>query len=219
LQNELLNAAFISEKSAEILYENLSDLGEIFAEILSVRKNGLTLIKTYAKAKNLELSNEQIQNAFLMPDSLQDALICALNLEIQLNKMYENFTQDLDDEELKDLFFRLWATSNNEYIVALKKALKAELQSDAPKAKAQDAQNFSQILNTQGYENLLLKYQDDFNQIIKEGLQNVVSGKASGAELAKILNNPNFSFFSGLALGALGMTAASKNLRKDETDE
>ena len=114
LQNELLNAAFISEKSAEILYENLSDLGEIFSEILSVRKNGLTLIKTYAKAKNLELSNEQIQNAFLMPDSLQDALICALNLEIQLNKMYENFTQNLDDEELKDLFFRLWATSNNE---------------------------------------------------------------------------------------------------------
>ena len=219
MQNELLNAAFISEKSAEILYENLSDLGEIFAEILSVRKNGLTLIKTYAKAKNLELSNEQIQNAFLMPDSLQDALICALNLEIQLNKMYENFTQDLDDEELQDLFVRLWATSNNEYIVALKKALKAEFEGDAPKAKAQDAQNFSQILNTQGYENLLLKYQDDFNQIIKEGLQNVVSGKASGAELAKILNNPNFSFFSGLALGALGMTAASKNLRKDETDE
>ncbi|MFC2587671.1 MAG: ferritin-like domain-containing protein, partial [Campylobacter sp.] len=203
MQNELLNAAFISEKSAEILYENLSDLGEIFGEILSVRKNGLTLIKTYAKAKNLELSNEQIQNAFLMPDSLQDALICALNLEIQLNKMYENFTQNLDDEELKDLFFRLWATSNNEYVVALKKALKAELQSDVPKAKAQEAQNFSQILNAQGYENLLLKYQDDFNQI-KEGLQNVVSGKASGAELAKILNNPNFSFFSGLALGALG---------------
>ncbi|WP_295147236.1 ferritin-like domain-containing protein [uncultured Campylobacter sp.] len=218
MQNELLNAAFISEKSAEILYENLSDLGEIFAEILSVRKNGLTLIKTYAKAKNLGLSNEQIQNAFLMPDSLQDALICALNLEIQLNKMYENFTQNLDDEELKDLFFRLWATSNNEYVVALKKALKAELQSDAPKAKAQETQNFSQILNAQGYENLLLKYQEDFNQI-KEGLQNVVSGKASGAELAKILNNPNFSFFSGLALGALGMTAASKNLRKDETDE
>ena len=208
MQNELLNAAFISEKSAEILYENLSDLGEIFAEILSVRKNGLTLIKTYTKAKNLELSNEQ----------LQDALICALNLEIQLNKMYENFTQDLDDEELKDLFFRLWATSNNEYVVALKRALKAEFEGDAPKAKTQDAQNFSQILNMQGYENLLLKYQDDFNQI-KKGLQNVVSGKASGAELAKILNNPNFSFFSGLALGALGMTAASKNLRKDETDE
>ena len=218
MQNELLNAAFISEKSAEILYENLSDLGEIFGDILSVRKNGLTLIKTYAKSKNLELSNEQIQNAFLTPSSLQDALICALNLEIQLNKMYENFTQDLDDEELKDLFFRLWATSNNEYVVALKKALKAELQSDAPKAKAQEAQNFSQILNTQGYENLLLKYQDDFNQI-KEGLQNVVSGKASGAELAKILNNPNFSFFSGLALGALGVTAASTNLGKDETDE
>ena len=218
MQNELLNAAFISEKSAEILYENLSDLGEILSEILSVRKNGLTLIKTYAKAKNLELSNEQIQNAFLMPDSLQDALICALNLEIQLNKMYENFTQNLDDEELKDLFFRLWATSNNEYVVALKRTLKAEFEGDAPKAKTQDAQNFSQILNTQGYENLLLKYQDDFNQI-KEGLQNVVSGKASGAELAKILNNPNFSFFSGLALGALGMTAASNNLGKDETDE
>ena len=218
MQNELLNAAFISEKSAEILYENLSDLGEIFGEILSVRKNGLTLIKTYAKAKNLELSNEQIQNAFLMPDSLQDALICALNLEIQLNKMYENFTQNLDDEELKDLFFRLWATSNNEYVVALKKALKAELQSDAPKAKAQETQNFSQILNTQGYENLLLKYQDEFNQI-KEGLQNVVSGKSSGTELAKILNNPNFSFFSGLALGSLGVAAASKNLGKDETDE
>ena len=55
--------------------------------------------------------------------------------------------------------------------------------------------------------------------VITKSLQNIASGKADKSELAKITNNPNFSFFSGLALGALGISVVSKNLNKDEEDE
>ena len=50
-------------------------------------------------------------------------------------------------------------------------------------------------------------------------MQNIASGKADKSELAKITNNPNFSFFSGLALGALGISVVSKNFNKDEENE
>ena len=54
---------------------------------------------------------------------------------------------------------------------------------------------------------------------MSEGLQSIVSGNADKAQLAKILNNPNFSFFSGLALGALGISMMDKISQKDKSDE
>jgi len=203
--NELLNASYTSEKNALRLYESLASFGEVFDQIASVRKNAIILIEKFASAHEYELvcENEAI---FLPAKNKEDALIEALNYENELNKMYEKFCESLDDEELKDLFFRLWATSNNEYIASLKHCLK-EIYSGAK-------QNFEQ----NGITNILESYQNDFNEITKS-LQNIASGKADKSELAKITNNPNFSFFSGLALGALGISVVSKNLNKDEEDE
>ena len=131
--------------------------------------------------------------------------------------MYEKFCESLDDEELKDLFFRLWATSNNEYIASLKHCLK-EIYSGAKAKNELNLNEISQNFEQNGITNILESYQNDFNEITKS-LQNIASGKADKSELAKITNNPNFSFFSGLALGALGISVVSKNFNKEEEDE
>nr|WP_229203826.1 ferritin-like domain-containing protein [Campylobacter anatolicus] len=206
----------MSELSAQELYQSLIGFDKIFNEIYTIRQNAIELIKMYAKKYAIKL-DDNAPNAFLKPDNLQDALISALNYEIQICKMYEGFTDELNDEELKDIFFRLWATSNNEYIKALKHALKAEL--------SQDTQTSQQNINlndfTQnGYENIINEYQKSFNEM-NENLQNIINGKADKTEIAKILNNPNFPFFSGLALGAISITTISKNLnnQKDQTDD
>ena len=214
--NELLNASYTSEKNALRLYEGLASFGEVFDQIASVRKNAIVLIEKFASTHEYELvcENEAI---FLPAKNKEDALIEALNYENELNKMYEKFCESLDDEELKDLFFRLWATSNNEYIASLKHCLK-EIYRGAGAKNELNLNEISQNFEQNGITNILESYQNDFNEITKS-LQNIASGKADKSELAKITNNPNFSFFSGLALGALGISVVSKNLNKDEEDE
>lgn len=214
--NELLNASYTSEKNALSLYENLASFGDVFNEIANIRKNAIILIEKFASTHDYELACEN-EAIFLPAKNKEDALIQALNYELELNKMYEKFCESLDDEELKDLFFRLWATSNNEYVASLKQRLK-EIYSGCEIKNELDLNEISQNFEQNGITNILGNYQNDFNEITKS-LQNIASGKADKSELAKITNNPNFSFFSGLALGALGISVVSKNFNKDEENE
>ena len=214
--NELLNASYTSEKNALSLYENLASFGDIFNDIANIRKNAIILIEKFASTHDYELACEN-EAIFLPAKNKEDALIQALNYELELNKMYEKFCESLDDEELKDLFFRLWATSNNEYITSLKQRLK-EIYSGCEIKNELNLNEISQNFEQNGITNILENYQNDFNEITKS-LQNIASGKADKSELAKITNNPNFSFFSGLALGALGISVVSKNFNKDEENE
>ncbi|ALF47818.1 ferritin-like domain-containing protein [Campylobacter concisus] len=214
--NELLNASYTSEKNALSLYENLVLFGDVFNEIANIRKNAIILIEKFASTHDYELACEN-EAIFLPAKNKEDALIQALNYELELNKMYEKFCESLDDEELKDLFFRLWATSNNEYVASLKQRLK-EIYSGCEIKNELNLNEISQNFEQNGITNILENYQNDFNEITKS-LQNIASGKADKNELAKITNNPNFSFFSGLALGALGISVVSKNFNKDEENE
>lgn len=214
--NELLNASYTSEKNALSLYENLASFGDIFNDIANIRKNAIILIEKFASTHDYELACEN-EAIFLPAKNKEDALIQALNYELELNKMYEKFCESLDDEELKDLFFRLWATSNNEYVASLKQRLK-EIYSGCEIKNELNLNEISQNFEQNGITNILENYQNDFNEITKS-LQNIASGKADKSELAKITNNPNFSFFSGLALGALGISVVSKNFNKDEENE
>ena len=214
--NELLNASYTSEKNALSLYENLASFGDVFNEIANIRKNAIILIEKFASTHDYELACEN-EAIFLPAKNKEDALIQALNYELELNKMYEKFCESLDDEELKDLFFRLWATSNNEYVTSLKQSLK-EIYSGCEIKNELNLNEISQNFEQNGITNILENYQNDFNEITKS-LQNIASGKADKSELAKITNNPNFSFFSGLALGALGISVVSKNFNKDEENE
>ena len=214
--NELLNASYTSEKNALSLYENLALFGDVFNEIANIRKNAIILIEKFASTHDYELACEN-EAIFLPAKNKEDALIQALNYELELNKMYEKFCESLDDEELKDLFFRLWATSNNEYITSLKQRLK-EIYSGCEIKNELNLNEISQNFEQNGITNILENYQNDFNEITKS-LQNIASGKTDKSELAKITNNPNFSFFSGLAIGALGISVVSKNFNKDEENE
>ena len=214
--NELLNASYTSEKNALSLYENLASFGDVFNEIANIRKNAIILIEKFASTHDYELACEN-EAIFLPAKNKEDALIQALNYELELNKMYEKFCESLDDEELKDLFFRLWATSNNEYVTSLKQRLK-EIYSGCEIKSELNLNEISQNFEQNGITNILENYQNDFNEITKS-LQNIASGKSDKSELAKITNNPNFSFFSGLALGALGISVVSKNFNKDEENE
>lgn len=205
------NAVFLLESQGVKFYESVKEKDEIFDQILAVRQSGLELLKPYA-----DPTDPQVFCALACED-LDACFIKALNYELELNAFYENLTDSLGDENFKDICFRLWATSNNEYIPALKaklaQILSVRLQgaSNAKEEQAQVAQNQS--------ENILNAFDpSSFNQI-SQTLERISSGQGGKEDIVALLNNPNFSFFGGLALGGLASMVLSKNLDKNKDKE
>ena len=82
---------------------------------------------TFSSILNARIAIRQIfntQNKFLLVECpLNDAYIMLLAQELKLVQAYKNASLVCLNEELKDLIFRLWASSVNEYQVALRQSL------------------------------------------------------------------------------------------------
>ena len=193
MSNEILNLAYALESQGIAFYENFSDKDEIFSQILTIKNSGLTLLKDYAQNNNLTLG-DGIDLEIVKPEDPEDALIKAINYELELNAFYERASDSVEDDILRDICFRLWATSHNEYVPALKTRLK---------------QIWATEKNETEEKNLNLFDTDAINQM-SETIDKFASGKATNEDLAALLKSPNASFLGGLALGGLAAMILNK---------
>ena len=193
MSNEILNLAYALESQGIAFYENFSDKDEIFSQILTIKNSGLTLLKDYAQNNNLALG-DGIDLEIVKPEDPEDALIKAINYELELNAFYERASDSVEDDILRDICFRLWATSHNEYVPALKTRLK---------------QIWATEKNETEEKNLNLFDTDAINQM-SETIDKFASGKATNEDLAALLKSPNASFLGGLALGGLAAMMLNK---------
>ena len=193
MSNEILNLAYALESQGIAFYENFSDKDEIFSQILTIKNSGLTLLKDYAQNNNLTLG-DGIDLEIVKPEDPEDALIKAINYELELNAFYERASDSVEDDILRDICFRLWATSHNEYVPALKTRLK---------------QIWATEKNETEEKNLNVFDADAINQM-SETIDKFASGKATNEDLAALLKSPNASFLGGLALGGLAAMMLNK---------
>lgn len=175
-KEENFSLAYNYENKGLLIYSNFKDDNDIFAQILAIKKSGIILLESLGSIKNYKLQNYDHQ--IITPSNLDDKFIVCLNYELELNEFYKNSVVDLDDD-VKDLFFRLWATSNNEYIPALKQQLFNKNSANKNKHSTNGIQEFLDKANL------------------------IASGKASKDDLQNLLENPNLSFFGGIAAGSL----------------
>lgn len=219
MQNENLtqamNAAYASEFQGVKLYENLKDKDPIFAQILAIKNSGLALVGEYR--------NDRISNVPCYFDSsnkdTQTCLIKALNYEIELNDFYETLTENIDDENLRDICFRLWATSHNEYIPALKARLCEELGGNKnleykEYAKSDDCDDKEQKDETANFG--FNGFDQNAFKKMSETIERIASGRGTQEDIAAVLNSPHFSFFGGLAVGGLAGIFINKFINKEE---
>ena len=198
MSNEILNLAYALESQGIAFYENFSDKDEIFSQILTIKNSGLTLLKDYAQNNNLALG-DGIDLEIVKPEDPEDALIKAINYELELNAFYERANDSVEDDILRDICFRLWATSHNEYVPALKTRLKQIWATE---------KNETEEKNTEE-KNLNVFDTDAINQM-SETIDKFASGKATNEDLAALLKSPNASFLGGLALGGLAAMILNK---------
>lgn len=214
---EALVLAYSSELTGLELYSKLKeqDLGddEIFSQIASIRQKGCELLKQCATHFKIDTSQISAMPYFVL-DRLDDALIISTNYELGLISMYEKLCLGCDDKSVRDLFFRLWATSANEFVPCLKLKLSQSLEHNMLSEQENESdKNINQDFLKEKVEN----FQQNMGQISQK-LQDIVQGKADKDDIASILNNPQFAFFSGAALGALGVASIVK-ISKDKQDD
>lgn len=198
MSNEILNLAYALESQGIAFYENFSDKDEIFSQILTIKNSGLTLLKDYAQNNNLALG-DGIDLEIVKPEDPEDALIKAINYELELNAFYERASDSVEDDILRDICFRLWATSHNEYVPALKTRLKQIWATEKNETKEKSTEE----------KNLNVFDADAINQM-SETIDKFASGKATNEDLAALLKSSNASFLGGLALGGLAAMILNK---------
>lgn len=174
---------------------------EIFAQILEVKKAGFVLLESF--------KTDEVLEEFKTPniDSKKDAIYTALSYEEKAEKIYDKLTNSVNDEKLKDLFFRLWATSENEY----KKALLNEIQNTQNKQ--------GEIFNFKNLEQMGLNLDTKSINELNEILAKFKDGKASKDDINAFLQNPYFSFLSGVMLGAVGGILIDQILKENKNLE
>ncbi|QKF86528.1 hypothetical protein CBLAS_1361 [Campylobacter blaseri] len=162
----------------------------LFLQILNVKKTGLEIINPL---KQEELTNN-IYKKFSNIQDEKNAIFTAIAYEIESENLYDDLTNTIEDEQAKDVFFRLWATSSNEYRPALENELnkKKEEKKDDDEKKHINPNNMGFTFDSKS-----------FNEI-SEVFNKFSTGSATKEDIEKILNNPNISFFTGAVVGALG---------------
>lgn len=173
--DDLQLAQEVLDKESQLLsyYQDDSDISKV---IYTVRKNGIELLREFCNCEIPKIAPNEAD------------VKTKLSYEKELCLFYDNITDFIKDDRLKDICFRLWATSENEYQLALENA----------------------IPNTNNQI-------DSINDFLSSA-KDIALGKADTKKIQETINNPNFSFFSGLAIGGLVAISIKEIInKKDES--
>lgn len=204
-----LNDAIIHEEQGIKMYEEfaLKFNEPVFTEILNVKKTGSEFLKSanLQNGKNndflKEISFENLNNI----NDKNDAIFKALSYEIESENLYNELASNEDNEALKDLYFRIWATSTNEYKKALQNLLNLETFKDGE-------QNFKEDKHINKDTNAF-----NYTKELSEALEKLKNGKMTANEALNLLQNPNISFIGGALIGALGGVLLNQLLDKNNS--
>ena len=202
-----LNDAIIHEEEGIKMYEEfaLKFNEPVFTEILNVKKTGSEFLKSanLQNGKNNDFLKEiNFENLNNINDK-NDAIFKALSYEIESENLYAELASNEDNEALKDLYFRIWATSTNEYKKALQNLLNLETFKDGE-------QNFKEDKHINKDTNAF-----NYTKELSEALEKLKNGKMTANEALNLLQNPNISFIGGALIGALGGVLVNQLLDKN----
>lgn len=208
MKKELYDAIIHEEQGIKMYEEFALKFNEpVFTEILNVKKTGSDFLKSanLQNGKNndflKEISFENLNNI----NDKNDAIFKALSYEIESENMYAELASNEDNEALKDLYFRTWATSTNEYKKALQNLLNLETFKDGE-------QNFKEDKHINKDTNAF-----NYARELSEALEKLKNGKMSANEALSLLQNPNISFVGGALIGALGGVLLNQLLDKNNS--
>ncbi len=206
--NQTLRIAAYDEYHAYEVYKKVIEkFGNVnpFANIIVAEQNHINATLAFLQKYNIEPPVNDWADKIEIPDSLVECCEVGVIAEIDNIKMYDNLLSYTQQEDIKEMFFRLQAASFNNHLPAFRSCVSSHYVTQG---------EFANSNNTQNQEDMMAKI-DEFKNLATK----IASGEADPAEITKLLGSANISFISGMLLGGVGASLATSMLNKNGKGE
>ncbi|MBS9782773.1 MAG: DUF2202 domain-containing protein [Arcobacter sp.] len=172
-------------------FGNVRPFSNIIEAEIRHYEHTLVLLQKYGIEEPF-VKEEQIE----LPNTLQECCELGIAGEIRNIAMYEHLLSYVQEDDVRDLFYRLQAASYNNHLPAFRSCVMRYYSNDTAS---------NNMLND------LSQYQ--------ELMEEVMSGNIDQNKLMSILGNMNLSLIGGLALGALGGISLNSLINQEEQEK
>ena len=208
IMNQTLRIAAYDEYHAYEVYKKVIEkFGNVnpFANIIVAEQNHINATLSFLQKYNVEPPVNNWADKIEIPDTLIECCEVGVAAEIDNIKMYDNLLSYTQEEDIKDMFFRLQAASFNNHLPAFRSCVASHYSSQKGLVGSGDIQNQDEMMaKIEEFKNLATK---------------IASGEADPAEITKLLGSANISFVGGMLLGGVGASLATNMLNKDGKGE
>jgi len=204
LNQTLRIAAYDEYHAYEVHKKVIEKFGNVnpFANIIVAEQNHINATMAFLKKYSVEAPINDWADKIEIPDTLIECCEVGVAAEIDNIKMYDNLLSYTQQDDIKDMFFRLQAASFNNHLPAFRSCVSSHYSSQKEVAGSVGVQNQDEMMaKIEEFKNLATK---------------IASGEADPAEITKLLGSANISFVGGMLLGGIGASLATGVLNKEK---
>jgi len=173
-------------------------LNEILESVQSHYGALITILERY----EVEVPNNDWYEKVKVPDDLIECFEIGVAHEIQNIAMYEELLECVNEEDVREILYKLQAASYNCHLPKFRQAVATSYnftQNDSP---------------AESQEDMMAKF-GEYQEVFESAMQ----GDVDQAKIAQLFQNSNIALLSGLALGGLGTVVVKDMLNKNKDEE
>jgi rubrerythrin len=201
--HQVLRIAVYDEFCAYEAYSRVNEIygeTEPFVNIVEAEKEHYAMIVDLMEKYEVEMPMNDWCEKIEIPNEYIECCEKAVSAEINNIAMYEHLLEYVEEEDVRDVLYRLQAASYNNHLPAFRKAVYNHY-SGANEVNA----NSGDFMSKAG------EYQ--------ELVQSVMNGDVDQNKITKLLQNSNLSFIIGAALGGVATATVNNMINKDEEED
>ncbi|NQY22573.1 MAG: DUF2202 domain-containing protein [Campylobacteraceae bacterium] len=199
--SQVLRIAVYDEMQAYETYsailENLGDI-EPFSSIKQAEAVHYSVLISLLEKYEIDVPLNDWTNKLTVPNTYIECCEVGVATEIVNIKMYDDLLKYIQEEDVKDVLYRLQAASYNNHLPLFRNCVKEYYNKDAGSA----------LFNPEEMMNKASEYQNL--------LEDIATGNIDQDKITQLLGKMNVSMVSGAALGAASSAFLSTYLNKNE---
>jgi rubrerythrin len=203
--NQTLRIAMYEEyRKYEMYKKAIEQFGFVtpFTNIIAAKEQHLVELNHLLQRYQVALPTNDWAQKVTIPDTLKEAYEIGVGAELESIGMYSHLVEYSENEDIKDVFFRLQAASYNNHLPTFRTHLENALQNskEAKDGISQEA---------------IMQKVNEWSELA----QKIASNEVSQAEISKLFQNVNLSFIGGLLLGGVGASILAQIVEDKENEE
>lgn len=198
--SQVLRIAVYDEFSAYETYTAIiNKLGEIhpFVNIKEAEANHYSMLIPLLEKYNVDIPNNDLALKIKIPNTYIECCEVGVSEEISNIRMYDHLLEHVEEEDVRDVFYKLQAASFNNHLPAFRTCVQEFYNSSS-----------SSMFNPDDMMNKASEYQSL--------LEDIASGNMDQDKITKLLSKMNVSMITGAASGAALSAFLSSYLNKNK---